>query len=73
MAFGLEQEGGSLITPMAHPLYSIKADRVLSATTCGLDGVFPHDDLGSGLFTQFIFIHIKSIIAVLYVIKISSL
>ena len=38
MIFRLEQEGGSLIALMAlaHPL-----------ETCGLDDVFPPDDLGS--------------------------
>ena len=37
---------GVLITPMAlaHPL---KAGREISAETCGLDDVFPPDDLGS--------------------------
>ena len=34
-----------------------------SAETCGLDYVFPHDDLGSSLYTQFIIIYIPWIIA----------
>ena len=39
-----------LITPMAQALLPrpIKAGRGISAKTCGLDDVFPPDDLGSG-------------------------
>ena len=49
MIFGLEQEGGSLIAPMglAHPLHPIDNSQGTSAETCGLDDVFPPDDLGS--------------------------
>ena len=45
MIFGLEQEGGSLIAPMAlaHPLHPIDN----RPETCGLDDVFPPDDLCS--------------------------
>ena len=44
------QEGGSLIAPMAlaHPLHPIDSrGRGTSAETCGLDDVFPPDDLCS--------------------------
>ena len=49
MIFGLEQEGGSLIAPMAlaHPLHPIDNSRGTGAETCGLDDVFPPDDLCS--------------------------
>ena len=48
MIFGLEQEGGRLIAPMAlaHPL-PLTTGRGTSAETCGLDDKFPPDDLGS--------------------------
>ena len=60
MIFGLEQEDGSVITPMvlAHPLHPIKTGWGTSAETCGLYDVFPPDDLGSGPYTQFIIIYI---------------
>ena len=45
--------------------------RGISAETCGLDGVFPPDDLGSGPCTPFI-IYIPHIIAAFLVIKINS-
>ena len=45
MIFGLEREGGSLIAPMA--LAHFTTGRGTSAETCGLDDVFPPDDLGS--------------------------
>ena len=35
----------------------------MSAETCRLDDVFPSDDHGSGLYTQFIIIYIPCIIA----------
>ena len=49
MIFGLEQEGGSLIAPMAlaHPLHPIDNRSRTGAKTCGLDDVFPPDDLCS--------------------------
>ena len=50
MIFGLEQEGGSLIAPtaLAHPLHPIdNRSRNKRRKTCGLDNVFPPDDLGS--------------------------
>ena len=44
--FWLQQDGGSLITPMAlaHPLLLLTAGRGISAETCGLNDVFPPDD-----------------------------
>ena len=47
--FGLDQEGGSLIAPMAlaHPLHPIITVRGTGTETCGLDDVFPPDDLCS--------------------------
>ena len=49
MILGLEQEGGSLIAPMAlaHTLIPLTTGRGTSAEFCGLDDVFPPDDLGS--------------------------
>ena len=51
MLFGLKQEGGSLIAHMAlaHPLHPIdnRLGRGTSVETCGLDDVFPPDDLCS--------------------------
>ena len=49
MLFGLELEGGSLIAPMtlAHPPHPLTTGRGTSAEICGLDDVFPPDDLGS--------------------------
>ena len=49
MIFGLEQEGGSLIAPMAlaHPLHPIDNRSRNKPETSGLDDVFPPDDLGS--------------------------
>ena len=49
--FGLEQEGGSLIAPMAlaHLSIPLTTGRGTSAETWGLDDVFPPDDLGSRL------------------------
>ena len=37
--------------------YNLEADRRTSAETCGLDDVFPPDDLGSGLYTSFFYTH----------------
>ena len=73
MVFGLEQGVGGLITPMAlpHPLHPIKAVRGISAETCGLDDVFPPDDLGSGPCTPSI-IYMPNIIAAFLLIKINS-
>ena len=48
----------------------LKAGRGISAETCGLDDVFPPDDLGSGPHTPFI-IYIPHIIAAFLVIKIN--
>ena len=47
MIVGLEQEGGSLIAPMALHTLSIPLTpgRGTGAETCGLDDVFPFDDL----------------------------
>ena len=49
MIFGLEQESGCLIAPMAlaHHLHPIETRRGTGAETCGLDNVFPSDDLCS--------------------------
>ena len=49
MIFGLEREGGSLIAPMRWHILSIPLTTSpgTSAETCGLDDVFPPDDLGS--------------------------
>ena len=49
MIFGLEQEGGSLSLPWRWHILSIPltTGRGASAETCGLDDVFPPDDLGS--------------------------
>ena len=58
---------GVLITPMevTHPLHPISSrSRNISTETCGLDDVFPTDDLGSGPYTPFI-IYIPYIIAAL--------
>ena len=48
MIFGLEQEVGSLL-PWGWHILSIPltTGRGTSAETCGLDDVFPPDDLGS--------------------------
>ena len=56
MAFGLEQEDGSFDNSHGASTSSIplKAGRGISAETCGLDDVFPPDDLGSGPCTPFI-------------------
>ena len=58
MGFGLEQEDRSLITPMVltHPLHPIKSRQGNKCRSCGLDNVFPPDDIDSGLYTQFIII-----------------
>ena len=48
-----------------------KGKHWISAETCGLDDVFPPDDLGSGPCTSFI-IYIPHIIAAFLVIKINS-
>ena len=47
MSFGLEQAGGSLIAPMApaHPLHPIDNRSRNRRQTCGLNDVFPPDDL----------------------------
>ena len=52
LGFGLKQEDGSSIAPMAlaHPSIPLEAGRKIYAKTCGLDYVFPPDDLGSGLY-----------------------
>ena len=57
---------GVIITPMAlaHHLHPIKTGRGISNETCGLDDVFPHDDIGSGSHTPFI-IYTPYIIAAL--------
>ena len=47
----------------------IKASRGISAETCGLDDIFPLDDLGSGPCTPFI-IYISHIIAAFLLTKI---
>ena len=54
--FGLEQEDGSLIIPMvlAYPLHPIGSSRGINPGNCVLDEVCPTDDLGFGLYTQFI-------------------
>ena len=53
------------------PSIPLKAGRGISAETCGLDEVFPPDDLGSGPCTPFI-IYIPHIIAAFLLIKIYS-
>ena len=65
MVLELEQEYGSVITPMAlaHPLHPIRSSRAISAETCRGGDVSPPDDLGSGPYTQFIIIYIYFIIA----------
>ena len=62
-----------VITPilLAHPLHPIKAGRGIGAETCGVDDVFPPDDLGSGPCTPFI-IYISHIIAAFLLTKINS-
>ena len=50
----------------------LETGRGIGAKTCGLEDVFPPDDLGSGLYTQRIIIYMSCIIAALYVIEISS-
>ena len=62
MSFGIEQESGSLIVPMAlaHPLHPINdRSRNKRRKTCGLDDVFPPDDLCSrpGALCHCIFIY----------------
>ena len=49
MSFGLEQKGGSFITPMAWHILAIllTARWGISDETYGLDEVFPPDDLCS--------------------------
>ena len=51
----------SLITPMVlvRSIHHIEAGRGISAKTCGLDDVFPPDDIGSSLYTQFIIIYLQ--------------
>ena len=68
MVFGLEQEDGRANNPisLAHPLHPIRSRWRKNAETCGLDDVFPPDDLSSGQHTQFIIIHIPCIIATSY-------
>ena len=60
LALGLQQDDGTLITPitLVHRLHPLEADRGISAETCGLEGMFPCDDLdfGSGPYTQSIII-----------------
>ena len=66
MVFILEKEDGSFNHPVAltHPLHPIRSRSRISAETCGLDDVFPPDDLGSDPYTPFI-IYIPYIIAAL--------
>ena len=65
MVFGLEQEDAifnySHDAGTSSPSH-LKAGRGRSAETCGLDDVFPPDDLGSGPYNPFI-IYIPYIIA----------
>ena len=49
----------------------LKAGRWISAITCGLDDVFPPDDLGSGPYTPFN-MYISDVIATFLVIEINS-
>ena len=48
MVFGLEQEDGSFNYSHGAGI-PLKAGRWISAETCGLDDVFPPDDLGSAV------------------------
>ena len=61
MDFGQEHEDSGLITTHAHPLHPIKAGREISTEIRGLDDVFALDDLGTGLYTQFIVTYIPCI------------
>ena len=51
--------------------FPLKAGRGISAETCGLDDVFPPDDIGSGPCTQFI-MYIPHIIAAFLLNRINS-
>ena len=52
------------------PFY--RSSPAISTETCGVDGVFPPDDLGFGPYTQVIIIYMPCIISVFYVIEINS-
>ena len=67
MSFGPEQEGVSLITPWLWHILSIllTAVRGISAETCGLDHVFPPDDLCYCLETL-VLIYIYLYVCILY-------
>ena len=73
MSFGLEQEGGSFITPMAlaHPPHPINSRSRNKRQTCGLDDVFPSDDLCSRSETLcwYIFIYTYAFFIRLLVIR----
>ena len=58
---------GVYLLPWCWHILSIplEAGRGISAETCRLDDVFAPDDLGSGLYTQFIMTYIPCIIAAL--------
>ena len=61
--FVLEQEHGSTLLPWHWHILStpIEAGRGIRAKTCGLDDVFPPDDLDFSLYTQFIIPYISCI------------
>ena len=76
MVFVLEQEGGSLITPMAltHPLsIPLTTGRGTGAETCGLDDVFPPDDLCSRPEALSLYIYIYTYIYMLFYMVLCSL
>ena len=56
MVFGLKQEDGIFYNSHGAGILSTQliSDRGIRAETCGLDDVFPPDDLGSGPCTPFI-------------------
>ena len=60
ITFGLENEGGSLITRMAlaHPIQSLNSRPRNMRRTCGLDDVFPPDNICSCPEMMLIYIHI---------------
>ena len=74
MFFGLEQEDGSVITPvaMAHPLQPLRKTSRNKHWNRGLDDVSPSNDFGSGPYTHFIIMYITSILAAFQVFEISS-
>ena len=49
-----------------------EASRGIHVEICGLDDVFPPNDIGSGLYTQFIIVCIPCIKAVIIVIELSA-